>query len=60
MADTYTDLQRLLDSLSQTPGSILYRDDNAWKALPPGEIGQVLAIDNNLRPYWAWPSELNL
>lgn len=47
-----------LDVLGQTPGSILYRDEDRWRALEPGEIGQVLAIDTDGMPGWFWLSEL--
>jgi len=51
-------LRKALDVLGQEPGSILVRGANRWKALPPGEIGQVLAIGEDGMPGWYWPDEL--
>jgi len=42
----------MLDSISNTQGTILYRNDSAWVALSPGTSGQVLATQGagaNLR-----------
>jgi len=50
--DTNASLQGYLDSLSQVPGSILYRDTFNWTALLPGSPGQALSLDENLRPMW--------
>jgi hypothetical protein len=61
MSDTRTSIQAYLDSLSQQPGSILYRSTRDWLALPPGLAGQVLSVDANLLPTWVgyqtyWPA----
>lgn len=45
-------MQAYLNSLSQVPGSILYRDTINWKALLPGTSGQKLGLDATLRPQW--------
>lgn len=60
MATTETELQRLLDALSQQPGALLYRGEFAWQALPPGQLGQVLAIGANGMPQWMWPEDVGL
>lgn len=49
---TESDIQAYLDSLSQLPGSVLYRDSISWKALAPGASGQCLSLTQNLLPYW--------
>lgn len=49
---------RSLDVFSQTPGAILYRGPEGWRALEPGTPGQVLAIGDDRLPYWAWRDEL--
>lgn len=51
-------LREALDVLGQTPGSILYRDQDRWRALEPGNIGDVLAIDTDGMPGWFDPAEL--
>src|SRR5690606_12869055 len=48
-------LQRMLDLLSTTPGAIVYRHPDGWRALEPGPIGYVLKLDNDRLPYWAPP-----
>lgn len=50
--DTEGSIKGYLDSLSQVPGSILWRDRLAWKGLIPGSAGQVLALDDDLNPKW--------
>lgn len=45
-------VQHFLDSLSQIPGSVLYRDRYQWKAVSPTEAGQVLALSQDLIPEW--------
>lgn len=47
-----------LDVLGQTPGSILYRDADRWRALEPGNPGEVLAIDVDGMPGWFPPDQL--
>lgn len=39
------DVTDILDSLGLVEGGILYRDNDYWKILPPGEPGQVLSIN---------------
>lgn len=50
--DTEASIKHFLNSLSQLPGSLLYRDSINWRALPPGDAGHVLALDSDLRPEW--------
>ena len=52
MATTETSIKAYLDSLSQLPGSILYRDEINWQALPPGNAGQILQVGPDLLPAW--------
>lgn len=52
MATTETSIKAYLDSLSQLPGSILYRNIIAWQALPPGQEGQLLTVDESGFPAW--------
>lgn len=52
MSDTGTSIQNYLNSLSSLPGSILYRDQLWWKALPPGNAGEILSLSSALLPYW--------
>lgn len=60
MASPEQDLSDQLDVLSQTPGAIIYRGEDRWLALEPGDIGDVLALDDDLMPYWAKPADLGL
>lgn len=55
-SDPYNLLQQLLDVLSQTPGAIIYRDIDGWKALEPTQAGDVLTLNNDLLPEWQAPS----
>ena len=48
-------IQGFLDSLSQLPGSILYRDQYEWMAIAPTAEGQVLRLDADLKPVWLPP-----
>lgn len=48
-------LRRLLDVLSQTPGAILYRGPDRWQALEPGNVGDILELDENRLPRWRTP-----
>lgn len=50
-----TEASRILDILGNVEGSILYRDTDGWRTLPPGEEGQVLTTGPDLLPYWADP-----
>jgi len=52
MANTTASIQAYLDSLSQLPGSLLYRDTLDWTALPPGNEGEVLSAGDDLKPEW--------
>lgn len=47
------DVQTLLDQLTDEPGSVIYRDDTGWVALPPGIPLQVLTLDDDGFPIWA-------
>lgn len=58
MSDPLADLSRSLDVFGQKPGSILIRTTEGWRALPPGEIGQVLAIGEDGLPSWFWRDDL--
>lgn len=51
------DIQTLLDGISNTQGSILYRDASDWVALPPADSGYVLQTNGvgNI-PSWVPPS----
>lgn len=51
-------IQEALDVLSQTPGAILYRDEDRWRALEPTQVGDVLALDTDLLPGWFPPDQL--
>lgn len=51
-------LQELLDAIGQIPGSILYRNNRYWEALPPGPEGWVLVMGESGLPEWADPSTL--
>lgn len=53
--DTFDQLQRLLDAIGQEPGSILIRGADRWIALPPGEVGDVLTINDGGMPAWVAP-----
>lgn len=50
--DTQASIRAFLDSLSQLPGSLLYRDRLGWKALAPGSTGQKLSLSADLLPQW--------
>lgn len=49
-------LQRLLDVLSTQEGAIIVRGPDAWIALPPGNLGDVLVIGDGGVPEWRDPS----
>lgn len=62
MTDTDTDvrrLQRILDVIGNTPGSILVRGPDTWIAIPPGNIGDVLVIGEGGIPEWTDPANVN-
>jgi hypothetical protein len=49
-----TDVQAILDQITTTHGSILYRDAAAWAALAPGVAGQFLKTNGaGADPEWA-------
>ena len=52
------DIEALLNSISNTQGVILIRDQTEWVALLPGSEGQVLTIPSqNALPAWADPPQ---
>lgn len=56
----YQRLQRILDVIGNTPGSILVRGPDMWIALPPGNVGDVLVIDVGGIPAWVDPTTVGL
>lgn len=58
MSQPLAALSRSLDVFGQKPGSILIRTPDGWRALPPGKLGQVLAIGADGLPGWYWRDEL--
>lgn len=49
--------QFILDMISQEAGTVLYRDQNGWFALSPGNNGDVLTYDSkNFAPSWQKPA----
>lgn len=48
-------VQAFLDSLSQVPGSVLYRTRLQWEAVTPTTPGQILALGQDLLPQWQAP-----
>ena len=51
--NTESSIKEYLDSLSQVPGSILWRNRLAWQALAPGLQGDVLSLNADAHPYWS-------
>lgn len=51
----YSDVSRALDVFSTEPGAILYRDDDGWRALSPGNPGDILVIGDDNKPHWEAP-----
>lgn len=51
-------LRKALDVIGDEPGMILVRGEDRWEALPPGQIGQVLGIGEDLMPGWYWIEDL--
>lgn len=49
------DVSEQLDSFSQTPGAVLVRDSECWKALEPTKAGQVLVLNALGEPEWVEP-----
>jgi len=49
-------IQGLLDTISNVPGTILYRDNDTWRGLEPGVPGQVLQTNGPAEvPTWENP-----
>lgn len=49
-----TDINALLDSISSTHGSVLFRGSTDWQSLPPGTSGQFLKTNGaGADPSWA-------
>lgn len=55
MAGSLTLVSDWLDILGSEPGSILYRDTDGWRVLPPGNPGQVLEVNSENLPEWVDP-----
>lgn len=55
-SDDYLRLQKLLDVIGNVPGSILVRGPDSWIALLPGNIGDVLVINDGGLPEWRDPA----
>ena len=51
-------LQELLDLISNTPGAILYRDYDRWRALVPERSGLILGVNGSNLPEWIDPSSV--
>lgn len=52
-----TSTSDLLDVLSPTPGTMMWRGQNFWEAIPPGAEGQVLTNQGpNTPPAWLNPA----
>lgn len=52
-----TDINALLDSISSTHGSVLFRGSTDWQSLPPGTSGQFLKTNGaGADPTWATSS----
>ena len=53
-----TEVQLLLDSITNQPGALLYRDVTGWLGLYKGTDKQVLtSLDSSVGPVWADPPE---
>lgn len=51
------DVQEVLDGISNTQGSVLYRGALEWEALPPGTAGQTLTTNGAAaNPTWTTPA----
>jgi len=51
-------LNKLLDVIGAEPGSILIRGPDRWIALAPGNIGDVLVINEGAIPEWRDPADV--
>jgi len=50
-------IQVMLDTITETPGSLLYRSPQGWVAVEPTKSGDILTLtDNAATPRWAPPS----
>lgn len=54
-------IQTMLDSISSTQGTILYRSATAWTPLAPGTSGQLLGTNGSgANPSWTTPVTYNI
>lgn len=53
--DARPDINYMLDSITSTYGSMIFRDTGGWNDIPIGVNGQVLTLKGNL-PTWEWPT----
>ena len=51
-------LQKIMDVIGSTEGSILVRGPDRWITLTPGNIGDVLVIGPGGVPEWADPATI--
>lgn len=58
MNDNSERIAAMLEAIGQIEGSLLYRAVDRWRALKPGELGQVLAIGYDGMPGWYDPDNL--
>lgn len=50
---TRVNMSEVMDNIAWEPGSMLYRDENLWKGIPPGQSGYVLTYQGeNDIPQW--------
>lgn len=52
-------LQQLFDAISNVPGAILVRGPDRWIGLKPGNVGDVLVINDGGFPEWRDPAEVD-
>lgn len=53
------EIQELLDAISTTQGTLLYRGATSWSSLAPGTAGQVLKTGGaGANPSWSTPSSI--
>jgi len=50
--DDWSRLQAIMDVIGSEPGSILVRGPDMWIALPPGNVGDILVINDGAMPEW--------
>lgn len=58
MEPGYDQLQAIMDTIGDTPGSILVRGPDRWIALPPGNLGDVLVVGDGGVPEWRDPADV--